>query len=251
MHKGEVKWRFLLPGTSEPRRTGATREDLIWIPAPLTRRRPSEQSCRWQLCNGPITAGPYRTADKALQLTSILISGPPQPSSAEGSGGPARHCPGVRKAYLALSSTAIGALQRREGIYARGVRRASWSMTFSSVPSQSHRAAAVLARKASTRFARGASLRAARAVGLSSSRGDGSEGHGRGGPPWAVAPVVRLLRDSPKVMGVAYPVPLSRAGPSYGRRNPVTRLICCSTAVAMTFFGPTRTTCSRARVSAV
>ncbi|PZR94000.1 MAG: hypothetical protein DI537_09220 [Stutzerimonas stutzeri] len=55
-----------MPGASEPRLTRLSARALVWEPAPLTRRQQPEHCCRWQLCNGPITAEPCRAKEQPL-----------------------------------------------------------------------------------------------------------------------------------------------------------------------------------------
>ncbi len=68
-----MKWRFLLPGTSEPRltlqRARASSEEL----ALLTRRSQLLHSCHWQLSKRPANGGTIPGNRKAFTPSSILF----------------------------------------------------------------------------------------------------------------------------------------------------------------------------------
>src|SRR5437588_1526084 len=66
--QGQMKWRLLLPGASEPRLTELNPPGLQdGLSNCVTQPEQPEQSCRWQLLHSPITAEQYREKERPLR----------------------------------------------------------------------------------------------------------------------------------------------------------------------------------------
>jgi hypothetical protein len=109
------KWRFLLPGTSEPRLTVLPARACFSVPAPLTRRQQPEHSCHWQLSIGPITAEPCRAKAHPLhpRRSYFAPAGDQPPMRPDGLWWRRRVPPPGPKGLFRCAFIAIAALRRR------------------------------------------------------------------------------------------------------------------------------------------
>src|SRR6478609_4208448 len=124
-HLGGRKWRFLLPGTSEPRLTVLPARACFSVPAPLTRRQQPEHSCHWQLSIGPITAEPCRAKAHPLHpRRSYFAPAGDQPETAgTGLWWRRRVPPPGPKGLFRWSFITIVVLRRRPEYSVRGARK--------------------------------------------------------------------------------------------------------------------------------
>ena len=108
-----MKWRFLLPGTSEPRLTELNPLGLqTWFFKPLTRPEQPEHSCRLQLVLWPDVGG-YHTEQKFALYTLVdPSSAPPKPRPGSGLGWSRRVLPPGPKGLLRRPFIAISGLPR-------------------------------------------------------------------------------------------------------------------------------------------
>src|SRR5258705_9761726 len=113
---GEMKWRLLLPGASEPRLTELNPLGLqSWFFKPLTRPEQPEHSCRLQLVLWPDNGGTMPSKSSPFTPSSILVR-PRQNPAATGLGWSRRVLPPGPKGLLRRPFIAIAGLPRHLSI---------------------------------------------------------------------------------------------------------------------------------------